>query len=119
MRRTFGEMRKSRINRRMQGLVEIHHIIPKSLYKKKYTRDFMRKIKENDPDNLMFLPTAMGNHLHKTTRYIHGKGPHAPYNKYVERRLKLVRTEMGFRNLMNELRHKLTNRHHRPSMPWY
>lgn len=112
----FQQVRKSR---NLQGLVDIHHIIPKQCHNHPTIR--MSKYDIENGYNLMFLPTLAGSikikNLH-FSRPIH-MNSHKNYNKFVIE----VLDEMFLNSQINEYNLCKLNRYLRQNMrhleiPW-
>jgi len=113
------KFQRLRNKKNLQGLVDIHHIIPKQC--RNHPTIILSKYDITNGYNLVFLPNLSGwvkiNNLHPD-RPIHCKG-HIEYNNYILS----VLDEMFLNNQINEKNLCKLNRHLRQNMrhlyiPW-
>ena len=101
----------------LHGLVQIHHVIPKSL------KDHETLVKYNYDiesfENLVFMPSSEGHAFLglSKNRLIHD-GPHKMYTQYVKSTLDLISSSCDLERLINSLRVILHSEDGHSSIPW-
>ena len=108
---TKQHFKNTRLKFDLQGIVHIHHIIPRQFRNHPVLRGFDIE----DGQNFIFMPTELGKQQLNTIRLTHDKG-HNHYNKFVGHHIeKIYRNvpvdyrEAAIRKLVLSLRRNLTS----------
>ena len=110
--------KKEKVKRKLNGLVEIHHIIPRQFRNHPTIR--LSKYSIENGYNLMFLPTTKGKDILKLhhDRPIHNKG-HIAYNNYVKNILDEMYLDFKVsENNLCELNKRLKQNGRHINIPW-
>lgn len=106
---TMTALKKFRDSNGLKGVVQIHHIIPKSCYFL-LSGDFT--IKLNNPNNLLLMPS--NKNVFKDC-IIHS-GPHKKYNNFVKEELLHIKRDIILLSFVFYLRNKLEK--NEKNIPW-
>ncbi len=106
---TMTSLKKFRNNNGLKGLVQIHHVIPKSCFT---LNSSMFDFKVNNPSNLLLMPSKK--HFYGA-HFIHN-GPHKKYTEFVKEEIKYIQRELLLTSFVFFLRDKLTENDQ--SIPW-
>lgn len=114
---TKQHLKNTRVKFHLQGLVHIHHIIPRQFRNHPVLKGFDIE----DGQNFIFMPTELGKQQLNTIRLTHDKG-HKQYNKFVGHHIeKIYRNfpldcrEKEIQKLVLSLRRNLTSH---SNIPW-
>jgi len=98
----------------LQGLVEVHHILPRQFR----AHDALSDFDIDSGSNLMFMPTRAGKTLINTVRPCH-EGGHRHYNEYVLRYLNSLPTRNNTQEVHGLIRKlRLSLMESSPLIPW-
>ena len=106
---TMAALKKFRDNNGLKGIVQIHHIIPKSCYFS-HSGNFI--INLNHPNNLLLMPS--NKNVFKNC-IIHS-GPHKKYNNFVKEELLHIKRDIILLSFVFYLRNKLEK--NEKNIPW-
>jgi A nuclease family of the HNH/ENDO VII superfamily with conserved AHH len=111
---TVKHMRAVRTRLHLNGLIQVHHVIPKQ-----FKHLLPAGVEINEPQNLIFMVTRAGKEVMnvRPTRLVHDGG-HPAYNSYVGLALRHLGSDdaAGVRYLRGQLRRRLRNDD--PDLPW-
>ena len=114
---TKQHFKNTRVKFELQGLVQIHHIIPRQFRNHPVLKEFDIE----DGQNFIFMPTELGKQRLNTIRLTHGGG-HSQYNRFVGHHIENIyrkgpieSREDEVLNLVLSLRRNLTTQ---SNIPW-
>lgn len=114
---TKQHFKSTRVKFELQGLVQIHHIIPRQFRNHPVVKEFDLE----DGQNFIFMPSELGKQRLNTIRPIHDGG-HSKYNAFVGHHIENIyrkvptdRREAEVLKLMLSLRRNLTTH---SGIPW-
>ena len=111
-----SDLRLARQRFGLEGLVEVHHVIPRSCAQHAALRSLNFSVE--DASNFVLMPTDRGARTLalRRDRLVHSRG-HMAYNRYVWERLGSVRTSDELAGLMLHLHRGM--RWVDPTIPWH
>lgn len=109
-------LRHARARFKLDGLVDCHHVIPRSLGRHPTLHRFAFNV-QNSTSNYALVPNFAGKHalVLRANRVIHNNG-HIKYNSFVKAQLDTIESEEEFIALLARL-HKHC-RHVDSNIPW-
>lgn len=114
--RTMASLQNHRKMTGLQGLMQIHHIIPRSCYS---SIDGRIDFKLSLPVNLMLMPTKKGiENLDLGRNHLVHQGPHLRYNKFIKDEIQCMHRQLIFDSFVHYLRFHLQQDDAYKIIPW-